>query len=299
MDRVRAEYLERRRKEDLSFMVVRFLRAYETFEGIYDEFQQRQQEELGFKGCGLFEKVKDLEERLVFDIKEKAHFLFRPGPANREPAAEPELAEVEKGLLLGRDVRRDGGEARRALAELRRSLINRSIDSYVGTGFHMFMILRESLYQLEHYVPQFLAELESLERIEYLAQKIGYLPDEEEERELLSLRDVIRFCQTIASDTRELCTIALERCRSLFRESATVLRHFLQESEGNEVLVLNLLAEQELVERVYGTGSCEEILAHIFRKFGRPEQTGVEKAREFALQACGNVEALDLRGAPP
>ena len=282
-------YLSRRRKEELSFLVVRFLRAYEQFEGIHRDFREIADGGHGFGHCGLFARLKSLEENLVFDIKEKAHFLFR-GPAGRSAA--PPTEELERRLLT----RRGGegqAESRELLAELRRSLVDRSIDSNIGTGFHLFMILRECLYQLEEYSPRYGAELEQAERIEYLAHRVGFELDEEEAHELEHIRQIVRHGQGVAAYTRELAERAIERCRELFRETADLLRHFVEEAGGNEVLVLNLLREQALLDRVYGVGAAEQILAHMFRRVEAPGSSGRQKALAFVRRNCGNTEALN------
>jgi hypothetical protein len=155
------------------------------------------------------------------------------------------------------------------------------------------MILLESVYQLEYYVPQYQSELEYLERIQYLTTRIGYQFDEQEEHDLEHIEQVVKLCQSIATETGELATIALERCLALFRETAEILRHSIEESGANEVLVLNLLKEKQLVEQVYGEGSWEELLEHMFRTGGGPKQSGAQKAEAFVRRTCGNIESLD------
>jgi hypothetical protein len=66
----------RRRKEHFAFLVVKFLKAFTSFSEIYREFKEASRRGC-LSGCGLFEKVKELEESLAFDLKEKAHALFR------------------------------------------------------------------------------------------------------------------------------------------------------------------------------------------------------------------------------
>lgn len=294
MYRAPGDYTARRRKEDLAFMVVRFLRAYLQFEGIYRDFREHLSSGTGFEYAGLFARIRSLEEGLVYDIKEKAHFLFR-NTAGGEATPNPQAAaygEIERAFLIGPQQVQDRSEARRVFADLRRSLVAKSLDSYIGTGFHMFMILRESFYQLEYYVPQYLRELEYVQRIEYLTQQVGYQLDEEEQHELEHIKQVVRLCQSIASETRELAAIAIERCRSLFRESAEIIRHSVEEAPDNEVLVLNLLREQALVDAVYGSGATESIFGLMFRHVEAPGQCGWEKALEFVRGACGNTDSL-------
>jgi hypothetical protein len=264
-------YLARRRKEELSFLVVRFLKAYELFEGIYRDFRDLASAGRSFNGSGLFQRVKQMEEDLVFGIKEKAHFLFR----SAEPAGQQET-----------------GRSRHTLAGLRRSLVDRALDSTIGAGFHMFMILRECLYQLEVYAPRYEAELEQTERLEELAQRVGSALDEEEAHELEHIRQIVKHGKGLASYARELAERALERCRTLFHRAAELLRHLVEEAGRNEVLVLNLLREREAVDRVYGEGGAERLFSHMFRNSGRPGATGLAKALAYARKACGNTEAL-------
>ena len=263
VDVVKKQYIARRRKEDLSFLVVRFMRTYVLFSELYEEFKELLNKGGDFQNSGLFAKIRNLEQALVFDIKEKAHFLFRSDSNNAE---EPEavgssFADLERILLESREA--DRTRARKVFAELRKSLVRKSIDSYIGTGFHLFMILLESVYQLENYVPQYRSELEYLQRIERLTNRIGYAFGREEEHELNHIRQVVSLCQSIATDTQELANVALERCMTLFHETAEILRHSIEEASSNEVLVLNLLIERALVEQVYGAGSWETILKHI------------------------------------
>jgi hypothetical protein len=292
MDRVQQQYLSRRRKEDLSFLVIRFMRAYVLFADIYEEFKALEAEGGDFQHAGLFIRIQKLEQSLVFDIKEKAHFLFRSDrPDTDDPGTVgSRFADLERILLEGQDV--DRTAARSVFSELWTSLVRKSLDSYIGTGFHVFMILLESVYQLENYVPHYRSELEYLKRVEDLTGRIGYEFDHEEEHELEHIKQVVRLCQSITSDTQELASVALERCMVLFRETAEILRHAIEGAGGNEVLVLNLLKERALVEQVYGSGAWEEILTHMFRKVGEPGQSGAEKAESFVRRSCGNIEGL-------
>jgi hypothetical protein len=266
-------YLSRRRREEQSFLVMRFLQAYELFEGIYRDFREVSSSGRGFSGSGLFQRVKDMEEKLVFDIKEKAHFLFRgPAPAGRAEAA--------------------GSRSRPTMSALGRSLVDRALDSTIGTGFHMFMILRECLYQLEVYAPRYETELEQVERLEELARRLGSGLGEEESHELEHIRQIVKHGQGLSAYARELAEQALERCLALFRQAAELLRHFIESAGQNEVLVLNLLREREVVDRVYGEGGAERLFSHMFRKSGKPGASGLQKALAYARRHCGNIEAL-------
>jgi hypothetical protein len=265
-------YLERRRKEEQSFLVVRFLRAYEQFEGIYRDFRVLADAGRGLAGSGLFQRVKEMEEKLVFDIKEKAHFLFRG------PAPQPEGAS---------------GGRRRSLSGLGRSLVDLALDSTIGTGFHMFMILRECLYQLEVYAPRYQAELAQAERLEELSRRSGSRPGEEEALQMERIRQVVKQGHRMATYTRELAERSLERCRELFSQTAELLKSFIEGSGRNEVLVLNLLRERGALDRVYGEGGAESLFRHMFRRAGKSGATGLARAEAFARKACGNTQALE------
>jgi hypothetical protein len=214
-----------------------------------------------------------MEEKIVFDIKEKAHFLFRgPAQGGQEEAA--------------------GSRARPTMSALGRSLVDRALDSTIGAGFHMFMILRECLYQLEVYAPRYEAELEQVERLEELSRRASSRLGEEERHELDHIRQIAKHGQEMAAYNRELAEQALERCRALFRQAAELLTHFIESAGQNEVLVLNLLREREAVDLVYGEGGAERLFSHMFRKSGRLGTSGLAKAMAFARRHCGNSEDL-------
>ena len=108
VDVVKKQYIARRRKEDLSFLVVRFMRTYVLFSELYEEFKELLNKGGDFQNSGLFAKIRNLEQALVFDIKEKAHFLFRSDSNNAE---EPEavgssFADLERILLESREADR-------------------------------------------------------------------------------------------------------------------------------------------------------------------------------------------------
>jgi hypothetical protein len=217
----------RRRKEELAFLVVKFLKAFLRFREIRHAFQTAA-ESKRLADSGLFERVRDLEEGLAYDLKEKAHFLFRA-----------------QGNSLAAEAR--------------------SIDSYVGTGYHVLLILRESLYQVEHYAPEIANRGES-------------------EKQLYS-------------DTEGLAERMVERCDELFSDAAKALRHFMSGADSNEILVLNLLQNVELLEQVYGPGSADEIFCDLCKGKRLAGKTGMERAASFVRAKCGNVTGLPAQSA--
>jgi hypothetical protein len=228
----------RRRKEELAFLVVKFLRAFLRFREIRQAFLAAEQAKR-LAGSGLFERVRDLEEGLAFDLKEKAHYLFRT------------VSRQGNGMRVG-SPDSPAAEAR-------------SIDSYVGTGYHMLLILRESLYQIEHYAP----EME--DRAESEKQLYG-------ETEVLAQRMV-------------------ERCDELFTEASEALRRFMAAADNNEILVLNLLQNVELLEQVYGAGAADAIFSDLCKGKRLAGKTGVERAAAFARTKCGNITGLPAQSA--
>ena len=230
----------RRRKEALAFLVVKFLRAFLRFREIAREFRVAEQAER-LAGSGLFERVRDLEEGLAFDIKEKAHYLFRTSSrqANGARAPAPQSSSP-------------AGDTR-------------SIDSYIGTGFHVLLILRESLYQIERYSPRLGEEAEA-------------------ERQLYT-------------ETEALAGRMVERCEELFAGAAEALRRFISSTADNEILVLNLLQNIDLLEQVFGAGSAEGIFSDLCRGKRLAGRTGMEKAAAFAKTKCGNVTGLPGQSA--
>ena len=155
------------------------------------------------------------------------------------------------------------------------------------------MILRESLYQLEFYVPQFTQEHHLLDGIESLAAEVGYEFSREECHEIQHLKQLDRLSQTITSDIKERADRAIEQCNLLFRETAEVLKHHMEESANNEVLVLNLLQNRELAERTYGNGALEEICSEMLKTIDVAGSSGIDKAVNFVRQRSGNVTALE------
>ena len=228
------EFDSRRRKEELAFLVVKFLRAYLRFQEIkamYGEASQARK----LAGSGLFERVRDLEEGLAFDIKEKAHFLFRTGVTSKGPRSEATAIDA------------------------------RSIDSSIGTGFHLLLILRESLYQIDRYAPELDADSETSTQL--------------------------------SAETEGLAGRMVSRCSELFESAAGALRRFITSVVDNEILVLNLLQNIDLLEQVYGAGSAEAIFSELCKGKRLAGRTGIEKAFSFTRGKCGNVTGLPGQSA--
>ncbi|MBE3063831.1 MAG: hypothetical protein IMZ55_06620 [Acidobacteria bacterium] len=264
----------RRRKEHFAFLVVKFLKAFTSFSEIYREFNEASRRGC-LSGCGLFEKVKELEESLAFDLKEKAHALFRARPS---PAARP--------------TRSSARDTRRQLAELESAIETKSLDSYIGTGFHLLLILRESLYQIERYSPQYEKEQEEIGRIEELARVVGYSLSPAERDEMERIRTLGGISAALDADARDMAERIIERCNALFKGSAEVIRHIMTGSSDNEILIQNLLQNRGLIEAVYGPGAAESIFSQLCSGKSFTGKTGLERAMAYARGRCGNTTAL-------
>jgi hypothetical protein len=268
----RGQFEARRRKEQVAFLVVKFLRMYVSFQEIAQEFHARSASG-ALAGSGLFEKVAGLARNIGFDLKELAHSLFR--------------------AQNGQDAASRPHGTREMLAGMKTVLERRTLDSYIGTGYHLLMILQESLYQIERYSPELDKEKAEIGRIMDLARAggSGFGRDQREELERLQALDEISA--KLAVDSAELAHVVLGRCEDLLEGTARVIRRFGVSANDNEVLVLNLLQNRDLVEKVYGPGSAEAIFSELCAGSGFKGHTGLEKALAFVRARCGNVSGLE------
>ncbi|MCX7029506.1 MAG: hypothetical protein NTU62_05220 [Spirochaetes bacterium] len=265
---------ERRAKESLAFLVVKFLKAYVAFEGIHAAFRKAEADGC-LASCGVFEQVRELEETLAFDLKEMAHGLFR-NRSVRDARQHKPAARI----------------SRRMLRELKASIEMRSIDSYLGTGYHLLAILKESMYQLQHYAPAYEQEKAEVASIEDLARRLKYAFSPEEARELEHLRSLAELSMKLSAETEALSRRMATRCRDLFQGTAQVILGYLEGAGENEVLVQNLLQNRDLLNRVYGAGTSERIFLELCRGRDVAGTTGVERARSYVQKHCGNVDGL-------
>jgi hypothetical protein len=283
---------DRRRKEHLAFLVVKFLRASVVFKAINADFHDPKTNAC-LSGCGLFERVRELAESLVFDLKERAHSLFR---------ADARAARSGGRGRGGAAARGRARDAHQLLVGMKNGIETRAVDSYIGTGFHLLQILQEALYQIDRYSPELDREKREIGGILEAARAAGTALRPEDEAELERLRALDEISMRLAAESRELAARTMERCETLFAATAEVIRHLVVSASENEILVLNLLENQDLVEKVYGAGSAEKIFSELCRGRAFTGKTGVERAVNFARAKCGNVtalEALDRAGSPP
>jgi hypothetical protein len=277
------QFEPRRRKEYLAFLVVKFLKAYDEFLAILAGFEKAVKENR-LAESGLFRQVRELQDSLGFDMKEKAHYLFRSGQREDDPVPD---GAGEKST-------------RRMIQKLTTSIETRSMDSYIATGYHLLLILGESLYQLERYTPEFRKEQGQIAEIEKLAEQAGYTFSAEEAVEMEQLRALSDISMKVSAETEELIFRFMVRCESLFKGTAEAIRRFIEGATENEILIMNLLQNIELLEKVYGQGSAEKIFWVLCRHKRVEGQTGLERAVAFAKSKCGNVTGLpDVPKASP
>ena len=264
----RIPFEERRTKENLAFLVVKFLKAYVAFDRIHAAFREH-------GSTGLLEPVRELEETLAFELKEIAHGLFRARTSAAAPAPKPATRV-----------------SRRMFREVKAAIEMRAIDSYIGTGYHLLAILKESLYQLRHYVPAQDAEKSEVAAIEEAARKAHYTFSPEEARELENLRSLAALSRKLGAETEATTRRMIARCRDLFQGTAQVILSHLEGAAENEVLVQNLLQHLGLLEQVYGRGSAERIFAELCQGRDVAGSTAYERAESYVRKHCGNTDGL-------
>lgn len=269
----RGQFEARRRKEQVAFLVVKFLRMYVSFKEVAREFHERSASGT-LPGSGLFEKVRALARNIAFDLKELAHALFR-GPNGKDEGA---------GRARG---------TRELVAGMKTILERRSLDSYIGTGYHLLMILEESLYQFERYSPELDREKAEIARIMELARAEGPRFPADQREELERLNALADISAKLAVDSGELARVVLQRCEELLEGTAQVIRRFGTSANDNEILVLNLLQNRDLVEQIYGDGAAEAIFGELCTGHGFKGRTGTDRALAFVRARCGNVSGVE------
>jgi hypothetical protein len=92
----------------------------------------------------------------------------------------------------------------------------------------------------------------------------------------------------------------MQRCRALFQETSQILLHVIQEARKNEVLVLNLIRERELIDRIYGFKAHERIFSGMYASVPDLGHTGLEKAINYCKHNCNNTSGLpEVTDHPP
>ena len=286
-------YIGRRKKEYLSLLVVRFFKAYDVFNDIYRDFLEYEYDNNGVAKSALFERIKNLEESLFFDIEKKSQFLFRSeiGKNNKYTEIQAKYDDLNR-YLAAKNSSITENEVKNTFSELRKSLLNKSIDSNIRRIFHILTILKVNFYELEYYEVEYVQEHKYVLKIESLFRKLGRALNDSERDELNHIKEIDKLGRKISTDTKNHIKIALGRCKSLFHETSEILLHVIHESRKNEILDLNLLRERELVDKIFGSNAHENIFSKMYKTVPNWGNTGVEKAINYCKYNCGNITGL-------
>ena len=289
-------YIFRRKKEFLSLLVVRFLRANHVFNGIYGDFRKVGLGAVGYQSQAegsLFKRINHLEQSLFFDIEAKSRFLFRHSRGTN--LDDTEIQSKYDDLLAYLSFERspvNDGEIGHTFSQLRKSLLNKSLDTNISKILHILRLLKVNLHELEYYDVEYAKEHEYVVRIESLFNKFGRVLEKHERHELDHIKDIDKISHKIVSDTKNHIRIAMKRCRSLFHETSQILLHVVQEARKNELLVLNLIRERELIDRIYGFEAHERIFSGMYASMPDLGLTGLEKAINYCRYNCNNTSGL-------
>lgn len=289
-------YIVRRKKEFLPLLVVRFLHAHDTFNSIYEDFQKT---DLATKrvcdqgGSSFFERIKHLEQSLFFDIEAKSRFLFRQsrGTNTREAEIQSKYADLIAHLNLQSSPMGDS-EFNSTFSQLRKSLLNKSLDTNIRKILHILTLLKVNFHELEYYDVEYVREHQFVVKIESLFTQFGRALLDSEKHELNHIKEIDKIGRKIVDDTKNHIRVAMQRCESLFHETSRILLHVIQESRKNEVLVLNLLRERELMDRIFGVRAHEEIFSRMYASMPSLGHTGTERAVNYCRFNCNNISGL-------
>ena len=142
------------------------------------------------------------------------------------------------------------------------------LDLAIGSIFHETMKLRENVYQLEVYRPQYL-------QYPLKAGKTDYE------------KDYSKQFEKIISRAEQGVSEGMEETRSLFQDTKAQLLDFFKASSENPYLVRFLLEHQPLLGKVYGTRGANEIFHLLFER-------GLGDAYLIAGQSYLESEHYDL-----
>jgi len=124
-------------------------------------------------------------------------------------------------------------------------------DLTIGSIFHEAMKLKENLYQLEVYGPQY---MEFEKRLGNSSRSMNPLPEGESRRfEKIMLR------------AEQGLKEGIEDLEKLFRDVKEQLAELLREYSKNQLLTRFLLENRSLIQRVYGRRGQEKFFAEMFK----------------------------------
>jgi len=289
-------YILRRKKEFLPLLVVRFLRAYDAFNCVQEDFHKNGlvKNVRNAEAESLFsERINHLEQSLFLDIEAKSRFLFRQSwGANTKNTEIQSKYDDLIAYLSFENSPVNNDEVTKTFSQLRKSLLSKALDTNIRKILHILTLLKVNLHELEYYDTEYTQEHEYVVKIESLFTELKRALADNEKHELNHIKEIDKISRKIVNDTENHVKIAMRRCKSLFHETSEILLHVIQESRKNEVLILNLLRERELVDRIYGFKAHERIFSQMYTGMPNLGQTGVEKAVNYCRYNCNNISGL-------
>jgi len=292
--RVDQAFIRRRKKEYQSVIVISFLKVYKCFKSLYRDFYKYEEDYSDFTDSGFSERINKLCEMSILDLKERTDFLFRNSvdidKCNSETLEK--YIDLKKMLTSGKNDQIKKKKMKDLFLELRRTLLNQSIDSNINKIYRKLMVLKENLYELEFYRIRSIQEHQLIDKTGSLLKLFNQVLNEKEEDEMQHIIKLDRLSRKIISDTISHTKMVLDICTSLFKETSVVLLYIIQDSGRNEVLILNLLENIELIETIYGKGASERIFSRMFTGIDSTGNSGTEKALNFLKNNCDNISGL-------
>lgn len=202
--------MEKRIQETRDRKILEIVRGLLYSEVSFQEiFNKYEKGNLRFSDIG--EWVDDKGQSLLYNLKEQSHSHFR---------------NMERGPFHKKEW---------------------LLDLAIGSIFHEAMRLRENIYQLEVYRPQYLQ----------YKLKMGKSAYE---------KDYLQQFERIISRAEQGVANGMEETRSLFRDAMAQLLDFFKGDAKNPFLVRFLLENQHLLKRVYGARRGKELFDIMFNK---------------------------------
>ena len=195
------------------------------------------------------------------------------------------------------DRSRSGAHQPGAVRELTASIEMRSIDSYLGTGYHLLAILRNPSTSSSTTRPPTRRRRAAVAAIDDMARRSELHLQPEEAHELEHLRSLATLSEKLSAENGTLAdasSSAAGTCSRARRRSSSDLEGAVE----NEVLVQNLLQNRDLLDRVYGPGRRSASSSGCAAAGTFAEATGVERAAAMRAEACGNVDGLSGTAEP-
>ncbi|MCD4769964.1 MAG: hypothetical protein K8R35_07350, partial [Bacteroidales bacterium] len=207
----------RRKEEYLSLLVIMFLKAYNDFNGIYIDYLEYEYDKNIDDKSIFFKRIKNLEESLFLDIEKKSHFIFGDDidKNNTFTEIQTKYDDLQRYLTL-KDNSIQKNEVKNIFYELRKSLLNKSMDINIKRIFHLLMIIKENFYELEYPEIKYIQEHDFAGKIESLFNKLEYKLNDSERDEFNHIKEIGSISRKIITDVKSHARMAADRCMTLF-----------------------------------------------------------------------------------